>query len=184
MKARLVFIDESGLLMAPILKRTWSIRGKTPVLYQKTRSHKKVSMIAALTIAPKRMRLGLYFTFHPDRNIASGEIVQFLQNLRRHLQKPLVVIWDRLLAHRSKRVARFLKRNSLFNIFYLPPYAPEINPVEPFWGYLKQHNLANYAPPDTDALHAIAQYHARKICRRPQLLKSFLYKTPLFICPT
>jgi hypothetical protein len=42
MKAALVFIDESGLLMSPYLRRTWHPRGQTPGLRQRTRHHRKV----------------------------------------------------------------------------------------------------------------------------------------------
>jgi hypothetical protein len=48
LKAALVFIDESGFLMAPYVRRSWAPKGATPVLYQCGRSHQKVSDQAAL----------------------------------------------------------------------------------------------------------------------------------------
>ena len=54
LKAALVFIDESGFFMAPYVRRTWAPKGSTPFLYQCTRSHQKVSVIAALCIADER----------------------------------------------------------------------------------------------------------------------------------
>jgi len=181
LNAHLVFIDESGLLMAPLLRRTWAPRGKTPILYQKTRSYKKVSMIAALTLAPIRARIGLYFSLYSNANIASPQIVRFLKVLAAHLQKPLLILWDRLPAHRSKNLQRLLQRRRKLHMAFFPPYAPELNPVESFWGYLKGNPLANLAPTDIQLLSRTARYHARRIRRRPVLLRSFLHATPLFL---
>ena len=109
--------------------------------------------------------------------------MRFLKKLRRHIQKPLFIIWDRLRAHRSRRVQEFAQRKHSLSFFLLPPYAPELNPVEPLWGYLKHHALPNYAADDTLVLSRKAGYRARRLRKRPNLLRSFLYKTPLFSCP-
>lgn len=169
--------------MAPLLRRTWAPRGQTPILHQKTRSYKKVSMIAALTLAPIRARMGLYFSLYSNANIASPQIARFLQVLSSHLQKPLLVIWDRLRAHRAKNIRRLLRRRRPLHMDFFPPYAPELNPVEHFWGYLKGNPLANLAPTDIQRLSRKARYHARQIRRQPDLLRSFLYATPLFSRP-
>jgi hypothetical protein len=44
LNATLVFLDESGLMMAPLVRRTWAPRGQTPILLQRTRSRDKVSV--------------------------------------------------------------------------------------------------------------------------------------------
>ena len=167
--------------MAPLLRRTWAPRGKTPILYQKTRSYKKVSMIAALTLAPIRPSLGLYFSLYSNTNIASPQIVRFLKALTSHLQKPLLILWDRLPAHRSKNIHQLLQRRRHLHMDFFPPYAPELNPVEYFWAYLKGNPLANLAPTDIQLLSRTTRYHARRIRRHPALLRSFLNATPLFL---
>ncbi|MFC1735154.1 IS630 family transposase [Candidatus Hydrogenedentota bacterium] len=48
LRAWLVFLDESGMLMAPHVRRSWAPRGQTPIMYQRTRAHQKVSVIADL----------------------------------------------------------------------------------------------------------------------------------------
>ncbi len=67
LRACLVFLDESGLLMVPLLQRSWNPCGQTPDLYQRTRSHQKVSIIAALCIAPARDHVHMYFASTPIR---------------------------------------------------------------------------------------------------------------------
>jgi transposase len=180
MKAHLVFIDESGLLMAPLVRRTWAPTGSTPFLYQKTRSYKKVSMLAALSVAPIRARIGLYFSLSSDSNINAQKIVRFLKTLSGHLQKPIFILWDNSRVHRSKAVNELLEKHRRLHIAFFPAYAPELNPVEIFWGYLKNNPLANFVPLNTQSLSRKARYHSQQIRHRSDLLHSFLRATPLF----
>ena len=92
--------------MAPLVRRTWAPRGQTPILYQRTRAHDKVTVIGALTVSPGRNRVGLYFALLPDENAKAGHFRRFLADLRRHLQRPLVVVWDRLPGHRANELRR------------------------------------------------------------------------------
>jgi transposase len=179
LKAYLVFLDESGLLMAPLVRRSWSPCGLTPVFYQRTRSHQKVSVIAALCVAPDRNRVHLYFRLHPGRNINSQAVMDFLRHLVRQLRAPIILVWDRLLAHRSKKVQKFLLNTPPLHAHFLPAYAPELNPVENVWGYLKLNPLANHAPDDLFTLTSDARSCTRSLQRNQLLLRSFLQHTPL-----
>ena len=107
-------------------------------------------------------------------------VARFLSELRRQVQKPLFVIWDRSLTHRAEVVNRIFARSSRLHRFFLPPYAPEINPVEMVWGHLKSNPLANYTPNNPKDLSQTARYHVSRLRRRKHLLRSFLYATPLF----
>ena len=59
-----MFLDESGVLMAPLVRRSWAPAGQTPVLYQRGAHHRKVSVIAALCVSPERDQLRFYFRLH------------------------------------------------------------------------------------------------------------------------
>lgn len=179
LKAWLVFLDESGFLMAPLVRRGWRPRRNPSVLLQRTRSHKKVSAIAALCIPPTRDQVRLTFRLHPDINIDSDRVIEFLQHLQRHLQGPIVLLWDGLNAHRSYLTREFLSRQPGIHVFPLPGYAPELNPVEYLWGYLKWNPLANFAPLDLATLTRSTRRATRCAQRRPDLLRSFLSHTPL-----
>ena len=182
MNAVIAFIDESGLMMHPLVRRSWAPCGQTPILHQKTRSYSKVSAIAAVTVAPQNARVGLYFCLLSNANFKGDRIVDFLRHLRQQVQRPIVVVWDRLMAHRGGPVKRFLRRNRRVHIEFLPPYAPELNPVEPLWGYLKMNPLANFAPTELSELHGKARRSIKAMQRRYGLIRSFLYATPLFFC--
>ncbi len=131
-------------MMAPLVRRTWAPRGQTPVLYQKTRSYKKVSVIAALTVPPKYMRVGLYFSLYSNTNVTANRAVRFLRHLCRQIQSPILVIWDRLMTHRSKAVNRLLQRRKNLHCDFLPPYAPASGGSNPSyataWGH-SEHGI-------------------------------------------
>jgi transposase len=89
------------------------------------------------------------------------------------------VVWDRLTANRGHAVQAFLRRNRGVHLEFLPPYAPELNPVELLWAYLKGNPLANYAPAEVAALHRVARRAIRSLQPRYAMLRAFLAGTPL-----
>ena len=180
MKASLVFIDESGLLMAPLVRRSWAPRGQTPILRQRTRWRRKVSVIAGLGIFPDRHRVALVFRLHPDINIRAREIKAFLGQLERYFKTPLIIVWDRLAAHRSAEIRRWLQNHRKIHLEFLPPYAPELNPVELVWSHLKTNGLANLAPTDLSELTTKSRLHARRLQDRPHILRKMI-KHSLFL---
>lgn len=159
--------------MEPLLRRTWGLRGVTPFLQVRKRSHEKVSGVGALIVSPRRRRISLALTLHPKENIRGPHILRFLKNLQRHHRGPFVLLWDRGRPHQHQEVRRYLATHPRWHMEWLPPYAPELNPVEQLWTYLKYGRLANFTP---DTVHQIRQEvrkEARRVTRYPELLKSF-----------
>jgi transposase len=149
------------------------------VFYQTLRSREKVSSVAALTLSPQRRRVGLYFSLRPNANLTTRWLRAFLRDLLRHLRNPVVLVWDRLPVHRARALAEFFHRHPRLHPVLLPPYAPELNPVELLWAYLKQNPLANLAAPDAHRLARLARYHTRRLQASGPLLRGFLRGTPL-----
>ena len=76
----------------------------------------------------------------------------------RHIDKPLLLVRDRLPAHRSRLVREFIELSEGHIVTeYLPPYAPELNPVEYIWSYWKQHELPSVCPKDYGELNECAR---------------------------
>jgi transposase len=181
MKAALVFVDESGFMMAPLVRRTWAPRETTPIMLQRGRSHEKVSAIAALVVSRDRDNVRLFFRLHPDENIKTPLFLSFLRQLSRQLcKKPFLMVWDRLNAHRAKATTAFLKTNAAGSALLLP-YAPELNPVEYLWSYLKVNPMANDPHMDTGSIAGAARRHGKAVQRREELLRSFLKHSPFFL---
>lgn len=160
--------------MAPLVRRSWALRAHTPIMRQRTRSHQKVSAIAVLCVAPTRNRLQLVFRLHPDVNVNALLARAFLQQLRRYLAAPITLVWDRLRAHRARLVQRWLGATPQIAVFWFPPYAPELNPVEYVWAYLKGNPMANRALTTVEQIARTARRHGRALQHREPLLQSFV----------
>jgi transposase len=174
-RAHLVFLDESGFMLTPTVRRTLAPRGKTPILRSWDR-HDRISAISAVTVSPGRRRLGLYFRLLPDDANAHGEdTVDFLRQLRRHIPGPMTILWDRGNIHdRSKVVRAYLARHPGVVTAKLPGYAPETNPDEMVWQHTKHGRLANFAPEDTAELRAALVEEFGRIHGKPELLSAFI----------
>jgi transposase len=167
--------------MAPVVRRTWAPCGVTPVLRQRERERQKVSVIAALLVPACRTRVHCYFRCHPDANVDGARVRQFLRALTRQHPGPLTVVWDRSKPHRSRVVQAYLGAAPHVHVEPLPPYAPELNPVEYLWGHTKTNALANFAPAELEALARRTRASARSLARRPRLLRAWLQHSPLFL---
>jgi putative transposase len=151
-KAHLVLIDETGLFLNPLVRRSWAPRGKTPVIGGDGGHRKKVSVIGAVSVSPTARRLGLYFATRPDGFFTAEAVVPFLRDLLKSLRGKVVVVWDRGSNHKGPLIRAFLRRNKRLTLERLPAYAPDLNPVEVVWSWLKYGQLANYVPDGIKAL--------------------------------
>ena len=121
-----------------------------------------------------------YFQLHQG-SIRSPQVVEFLSHLRRHIQKKLLVIWDRSKPHRSRLVQQFVDdQKGAISLEYLPAYAPELNPVEYIWGYWKHHELPNFCPKTFTELSYQAIKALQRMRRRPKLITAFWKQAELF----
>jgi DDE superfamily endonuclease len=167
----LVFIDESGFLLQPLRRRVWAERGHTPVQHAWDR-HDRITAMAALCRAPWASRLGLYYDLL-DHNTRTGDVVRFLRYVHDHLRRPLLLICDRLSAHRSA-VRHLLETDCAWlRVEWLPGYAPDLDPVESLWNQSKYGDLANCLPNDILELHETLDQLLREYRDDPGRLHSF-----------
>jgi transposase len=162
----IVFIDESGLSERPSVARTWSLRGQTPIL-QHSFTWKQLSAIAGLSFWQ------FYFRFFPGA-IRSEQIIEFLGALKRQIRQKLLIVWDGAAIHRSRKLNAWLEElNGHITVARLPPYAPELNPVEAIWGYLKKHEIANLCLNTIGEVGQFARNRLKSMQRRPALITAF-----------
>jgi len=148
--AHLVFADESGFLLAPLVVRTWAPQGSTPLVRHRQGRRDKISVISGISVSPRRQRLGLYYLLYFD-NIGQEEVCLFLRELLRHLRGPVILLLDNSSTHHGEPLARLLRRHPRLRIEHFPAYAPELNPDEGVWSLAKR-DLANGCPLDAQEL--------------------------------
>ena len=142
-----MWVDESAFYLLPAVVRTWAPRGETPVLRTYlTRDH--LSVISGLTPTGQLLLQVRRQAFQ------STDVVRFLRHLLRYIPGKLLVLWDGAPIHRAQPIRDFLAAGGAARLYLeqLPAYAPELNPDEGIWHYLKHVELRNMSCDDLPEL--------------------------------
>jgi transposase len=134
----IVFADQSGFYLLPMLVRTYAPVGQTPVLHEHlTRDH--LSAMSGITLE------GKLYMIEQERAFKGEDVVRFLKHLMRQIGGKLLVIWDGAPIHRSQAVKDFLVSGATrrVRLEQLPGHAPDLNPDQGIWKHLKCVELKN-----------------------------------------
>jgi transposase len=175
--AWLVFFDESAVSLIPPVRRTWSPRGRTPVLRHRF-GWKKASMAAALGYRPDGTAARLCFHLQqPSYDIDT--LIGVLEQLEQlYAGQRVVLIWDGLSAHWSTKMRAFLdSQHDWLTVERLPAYAPELNPVESLWANLKDLELANRPTTTLAEVADATEQGIQRVCKSASLVVGFLAHT-------
>jgi transposase len=172
-------MDESGFSESPVVRRCWAPRGKTPVLRPKGRNWHWISAVGALAYR-RDGRSARVLLMLQRGAIRTAGVMRFLRHLRRHVAGRVILIWDGLQAHRAKAVREWAAENKHWlRIEVLPAYAPELNPVEGLWAWLKGTCLANVCTEELGDLTSRVRNGAKRARHKQTLLRAFLAKSDL-----
>jgi len=164
-------------MLIPTVRRTWAPVGQTPIIRHRY-NHARISVIGGLSVSPKRRRLGFYFRLHA-KNISRDEVHDFLWYLLRHLRGHVIVIWDGASIHHRNGLDAICDQYPRLHLEKLPAYAPELNPVEYIWGYMKQRELANLCLHTIGEVGTFARNRLKSMQRRRQLITAFWQQAQL-----
>ena len=104
-----------------------------------------------------------------------------MQALLQHVPGRLLILWDGAAIHRSKLVQDFVAgTNDRLCVAALPPYAPELNPVEYLWAHLKEHELGNLVVRHAWELSREATAALRRMRRRPKIIAACFAQAKLW----
>jgi transposase len=152
-------------------------------------SNQRVSLAALIAVKPGR-RPRLIYRVRKDRRrradqrkgFTEADYARLLDQAHQQLTGPVVVVWDNLNTHGSAAMAELVAARDWLTVFRLPPYAHELNPVEPVWSHLKR-SLANLAKRNLAQLTALVKTRLRRMQYRTGLLEGFLASTRLDLTP-
>jgi transposase len=175
--------------LRPPKGRTWGRRGHTPVVKVTGSSNRRVSLAALIAVKPERRPRLIYRVHHGRRRRAGArkgfteaDYARLLDAAHQQLGGPIVLVWDNLNAHVSDAMAALIAARDWLTVYRLPPYAHELNPVEPVWSHLKR-SLANLAKRNLAQLTAVIKTRLKRMQYRPNLLDGFLASTGLDLTP-
>jgi DDE superfamily endonuclease len=111
-------------------------------------------------------------------------LIEVLAQLHRFLDGDKVtLVWDNLPAHTSRKMRAWTwEQRSWLVVEYLPPYAPDLNPVETLWSNLKRQELANLATDSLGEVVAAAHHGIGRIRSTPWLPYAFARRCGICFC--
>jgi transposase len=160
-------LDESAFYLLPGVVTTWAPAGETPVLRCKlTRDH--LSVISAISPEGK-----LYLTMQEPAFDSDG-VAAFLKLLLKEIDGKLLIIWDGAPIHRSQIIQQFLTDGAAARIWLtrLPAYAPDLNPDEGIWHYLKHVELKNTCCADLPDLRQKLTAATDSLSHKPEIIQA------------
>ena len=169
--AEIYFWDESGFRADAVQGTTWGVKGETPVIEV---PGKRQSISAASAVNSKG---GFWFaTF--QGGMSAELFVAMLKLMMRGRRRPLYLILDSLPAHKAKVVGDYVEStNGKLKLFFLPGYAPELNPDELVWSYVKRTGTAKRPLRQNESLQDRIEADLIDLQNNPGLIRS-LFKAP------
>jgi transposase len=167
-QAILLFLDESGVHEDAPIGTTWSEKGKRPVV-QVTGKRNRTNVISA--IAPRGR---LWFRCFQG-TLTSARFIEFLEALLHDFRGKIVIVTDKHPAHVAAATRRHLaERSDRLALHFLPGYAPDMNPDEHVWSYLK--GLFRTQPIDEgEKLAEVVEATMEEIAKDKALVRSFFH---------
>ena len=147
--------------------------GQTPVV---PATGKRFGLNLVSAVSPQRVLRFMVV----DGRMTAVRFIAFLKRLLHNQTQPIFLIVDQHSSHRAKAVQEFVaSTDGHLELFFLPPYSPELNPDELVWNHLKTHGVRKRLLQTPQELKRYVLGHMRSLQRTPALLRGFFKKPSL-----
>jgi transposase len=165
--AKIYFQDESGVRSDFHAGTTWALRGQTPVV-ESTGARFGLNMMAAITPGGHMQFMIV------QGSVRADQICEFLKRIMHGHQNKIFLIWDGHPTHKSKKVKECVASfDGRLEIFLLPPYSPELNPIEQVWNHTKTYGVGRRSIDGPNQLKSIIINKLRSLQKLPKKIASF-----------
>jgi transposase len=165
--AKIFFLDEAGFQSDPPLGRTYGLKGHTPVV-QTSGRRQSINVISAVNAR------GEFWAATYDGKLDAASFVLFLENFMKGRRSKVFLIVDGHPAHTAKAVGRYVEGlKGRLEIHRLPSYAPDLNPDEFVWSYMKKNGVSKKPLKRNEALRQRVEEDLVRIQADPRLVRSF-----------
>ncbi len=177
--ASILFADESAVRSDFHAGTTWAPIGQTPIV-ETTGARFKINLISAID-GRGSMR---FMTF--KENFTADVFICFLKRLMHNADKPIFLIVDGHSVHHSSKVRKYVESTEgKLELFFLPPYSPNLNPAEHVWNHLKNHKMGKTPIAGPNQFLATVRFFMHSLQRIPTKIAGFfrhpetLYAAPV-----
>lgn len=156
---RLVFLDESGMNLSMSRSHAWVKRGEELIDRVPMNWGKNLTLLGAIRLTGWVVLTSMFATANKDRFVAwlKGKLLP-------RLRRGDVIVMDNLSAHHDQRVRPACASRGI-RVIYLPPYSPDLNPIESGWALQKQY-VRRVAPRQADHLRRVARRARHRVTQR------------------
>lgn len=128
--SELVFIDESGINLAMTRRYARSPRGTRAIAYEPKQRAKNHTVMGAMGVN------GMILAEVIDGGMKKPDFIAFMTSLFERLKRGQCVVLDNLRSHHAAEI-KDLAKAAKIGLIYLPPYSPDLNPIEEAWSKFK-----------------------------------------------
>ena len=165
--AKIYFQDESGVRSDFHSGTTWALKGQTPVV-ESTGARFGLNMMAAITPGGQMQFMIV------QGSVRADQICEFLKRLMYGHEDKIFLIWDGHPTHKSKKVKECIASfNGRLEIFLLPSYSPDLNPIEQLWNHTKTNGVGRNLIKGPNQLKSIVINKLRSLQKLPKMIASF-----------
>ncbi|MBF0567183.1 MAG: IS630 family transposase [Nitrospirae bacterium] len=159
--------DEMGLRSDDQVGRTWGLKGKTPVI-EVTGNRFRCNLISTVT-NQGTLRFMVF-----KENFTTDVFIKFLRRLTKSVSRKVFLILDRHSVHKSKKVARWVEKNSdKIQLYLMPGYSPELNPDEYLNNDVKSNAFRKERPSNQIEMKASLHGYLRSTQKQPHIVKNY-----------
>jgi putative transposase len=161
-----IFSDETGSTLESSVTHTWALKGVTPTMSANgKRDH--LNVIGGISWVGE-----IYAQATMDSMNRLG-FIAFLESVLARVPGKVVMVLDNSRVHRNADVVKFVEETDRLEVVFLPAYAPELNPIELLWAWVKRHWLANLVVLSVDELRGLWRDALWVAAHTPGLVKGF-----------
>lgn len=165
--AKIYFADEAAARTDHHAGTTWAPVGQTPVV-EHLGKRERIGMISAIS-----MRGEIHWMVYTE-SMNSALFIDYLDYFIHDIEGKIFLIADRARYHTSKETAKWLKEHEdRIELFFLPPYSPDLNPDEWVWKNVKHDSIYRVIPQYPGHLFEIAGQAFRALREVPEKIRSF-----------
>lgn len=165
--AMIFFLDEAGFQSDPPLGRTYGLKGHTPIV-ESSGQRQSINVISAVNAA------GAFWAATYTGKLDAESFVSFLKDFLKGRRTKVFLVVDGHPAHKAKVVKDYVaSTQGRLELHFLPPYAPDLNPDEYVWNYMKGSGVAKKPLKKNESLRARVEEDLTALCFNKVLVASF-----------
>ncbi len=165
--SHIYFLDEAGFHSDPVLGRTYGLKGHTPVV---ATSGQRQSINAMSAVSASG---GFWYNVYTGK-LNAARFVEFLQDFMKGRRERVMLVVNGHPSHKAKKVQAYVQSlGGRLELYFLPPYAPDLNPDEFVWSYAKTNGVSKKPLRENESLKKRVESDMKAIQQDKCLVRSF-----------